>query len=185
MSQASTAGRNLLRGELVRLAGQHPEDAQILARWSEDAEYMRLVDSDWVRPHTVEECAATRATANFVEFRIRTLSEDKLIGFVAVHSIEWNNRVGEISIGIGDVTCWGQGYGTDALRVILGYAFQELNLDRIWLTVIASNARAIHTYEKVGFRHEGALRQAVYRDGQRYDMLVMGLLRAEWCAQPI
>jgi RimJ/RimL family protein N-acetyltransferase len=146
---------------------------------------MRLVDSDWVRPHSSEEYAPARAAATptFVEFRIRTLTDDRLIGFVALHSIEWNNRVGEASIGIGDSACWGKGYGTDAMRVILRFAFHELNLDRLWLTVIASNARAIRTYEKVGFRHEGALRKAVYRDGERCDMLVMGILRDEWMEQ--
>jgi len=176
------AGRRLLHGEKVRLAWARPEDAEVMARWREDGEYMRLVDSDWMRPGTPEDSPLGRAGVahNGVEFRVRTVVDDRLIGFVALHGIEWNNQVGEISIGIGSSADWGKGYGTEALRLALGYAFNELNLHRVWLTVIGYNTRAVHAYERAGFQHEGTLRQAILRDGEHYDGLVMGLLREEW-----
>ena len=174
-------GNELLHGALVRLAGPRAEDAELMARWSEDAEYMRLEDSDWVRPHPGDEFARPGVPGpNAVEFRIRTLDDDRLIGFLALHSIEWNNQTGEISVGIGDRTYWNEGCGTDAMRLGLRYAFLELNLQRLTLDVISYNVRAVHVYERLGFRHEGALRRAVLRDGQRFDMLLMGILREEW-----
>jgi RimJ/RimL family protein N-acetyltransferase len=175
---------NLFRGELVRLVAPSERDASVLARWSEDTDYLRAVDSDYARPLSVEEAALRlnpeEADPNKVEFHIRTLADDRLIGFVALHSIEWNNGAGILAVGIGEPQFRGQGYGTDALRLILRYAFHELNLFRIGLDVIATNTHAIHTYEKLGFQHEGSMRGAVLRDGRRTDRIFMGILRDEW-----
>ena len=175
---------NLFRGELVRLVAPSERDAPVLARWSEDADYLRSVDSDYARPLSVEEATLRLkpegAHPNKVEFHIRTLADDSLIGFVALHSIEWNNSAGLLAVGIGEPQYRGKGYGTDALRLILRYAFRELNLFRIGLDVIATNARAIHTYERLGFQHEGRMRGAVLRDGLRADRILMGILRDEW-----
>ncbi|TGA99386.1 N-acetyltransferase [Sporolactobacillus shoreae] len=85
-----------------------------------------------------------------------------------------------LAIGIGEAKNRNKGYGTDALKVILHYAFHELNLNRVSLDVIEYNAWAIHAYEKVGFQHEGRMRDAVLRDGKSYDRLIMGILRSEW-----
>ena len=179
---------NLFRGELVRLVAPSERDAPVLARWSEDADYLRSVDSDYVRPLSVEEATLRlnpeEADPNKVEFHIRTLADDRLIGFVALHSIEWNNSAGLLAVGIGEPQYRGKGYGTDALRLILRYAFRELNLFRIGLDVIATNARAIHTYERLGFQHEGRMRGAVLRDGLRADRILMGILRDEWLGGP-
>ncbi|HSJ56839.1 MAG TPA: GNAT family protein, partial [Anaerolineae bacterium] len=115
-----------------------------------------------------------------VEFRIYTLDDDRLIGFVALHSLEWNNRAARLVIGIGEPEYRGRGYGSDALRLVLRYAFRELNLERVGLNVNGNNARAIRAYEKVGFRHEGAMRRALRRDGQWQDRIIMGILYDEW-----
>ena len=117
---------------------------------------------------------------NTLAFRLRTLENDRLIGFVALHSIEWNNQAGLLAIGIGEAEYRNRGYGSDALRLILRYAFEELNLNRVGLDVIANNERAIAAYERAGFRREGAMRSAVQRDGRRHDRLIMGILREEW-----
>jgi RimJ/RimL family protein N-acetyltransferase len=83
-------------------------------------------------------------------------------------------------MGIGERDAWGQGYGTEALHLALQYAFDELNLHRITLTVIAYNERAIALYERAGFQREGVFREFGQRDGKRYDMYLYGLLRPEW-----
>lgn len=175
-------GESLLRGALVRLTGVRAGDAEMMARWSEDPQYMRMVDSDWMRPRVSDDSPLGRSgsSPSGVEFRIRAVTNDRLLGFVAVHDIEWNNQVGEISIGLGEPADWGKGYGAEAMRLALRYAFHELNLNRVWLTVISYNDRAIRLYEKLGFQHEGLMREAVLRDGKRHGMLVMGLLRSEW-----
>lgn len=172
---------SLFLGKRLRLAAPRPEDAEIIARWTEDSEFLRNADTDTARPHTPEEVARGFAsTPRSFEFHLRTLEEDRLIGFVSIENIEWNNQCGELSIGIGQAEDRGQGYGSEALGLILRYAFEELNLYRVQLDVIANNSRAIHTYEKAGFQVEGRKRQAVYRDGVRDDRLVMGMLLPEW-----
>lgn len=179
--EISTAN-DLFEGKLVRLAAPREDDVQVLARWSHDAEYLRAVDTDLARPISTEEAARSfpGSDANTVAFRIRTLEDDRLIGFVSIHSIEWNNRAALLAIGIGQREYRGRGYGTDALRLVLRYAFDELNLLRLGLDVISNNTAAIRTYEKVGFVHEGCMRRAVLRDGCHHDRLIMGLLRDEW-----
>lgn len=174
----------LFKGERVYLAARRPDDAEAFSRWSANPAYMRLMDTEPVRPLPTEAFAAPdrQGAAPDYNFRIRTLADDALIGFVALHSFEWSNGVARLSIGIGDPAYWGKGYGTDALRIVLRYAFDELNLYRVGLDVIAYNTRAIRAYEKVGFTREGAIRGAVLRDGQRYDSILMGILREEWRA---
>ncbi|HXQ36514.1 MAG TPA: GNAT family protein, partial [Anaerolineales bacterium] len=75
---------------------------------------------------------------------------------------------------------WGRGYGTDVMKVILRYAFMEINLRRVTLSVFEYNPRAVRSYEKAGFVHEGRMRQFLNREGKRWDMLFMGILRDEW-----
>ncbi|OGO21610.1 MAG: hypothetical protein A2Y54_10200 [Chloroflexi bacterium RBG_16_51_16] len=87
-----------------------------------------------------------------------------------------------IGIAIGDRDRWGKGFGTDAIRLLVQYAFLELNLRRVTLGVNAYNARAIRSYEKVGFVREGVFRGDVKRENQRFDSLMMGLLHEEWLA---
>jgi RimJ/RimL family protein N-acetyltransferase len=175
--------KSLFIGERVRLAAPVPEDAQFFARWNEDSEFMRQMDTDYARPRNVqdyEEITKSMRGENSMLFHVRTIRDDRLIGFVAVHNIEWNNQTGLISIGIGDPDYRSKGFGSEAMRLAMNYAFNELNLFRLGLDVIGDNSRAIHTYEKLGFRHEGSMRQAVHRDGKRVDRLIMGILREEW-----
>jgi RimJ/RimL family protein N-acetyltransferase len=88
-----------------------------------------------------------------------------------------------LGIVIGDKNYWGQGYGTDAVRAVLRWAFDYLNLNRVWLTVYDYNERAFRCYAKCGFRHEGTMRQAKYADGEHHDELMMGILRDEFQQQ--
>jgi len=90
-----------------------------------------------------------------------------------------------LGIGIGMREYWDRGLGSEALALALRYAFHEMNLHRLTLTVLAYNTRAIHLYEKLGFRHEGTFREFGLRDGKRYDMLLYGLLRREWEAHEL
>jgi RimJ/RimL family protein N-acetyltransferase len=104
----------------------------------------------------------------------------QLIGNSSFLSIDWRNRAGELGIFIGDKTYWDQGYGTEVVRLLLRHGFSTLNLFRIFLRVFEDNPRAIRSYEKAGFVHEGRQRQAEYHDGQFHDVLFMSVLRPEW-----
>ncbi len=178
---------NLFQGKLVRLAASTREDAEAFARWSQDPDYLRNQDTDYARPYSaetyIERFSPGREHPNGVGFSLRTVEDDRLIGFVAIHSIEWNNQAGLMAIGIGEADYRGRGYGADALRLILRYAFEELNLHRVGLDVISNNERAIRAYERAGFKQEGVQRESVYRDGQRHGRIIMGILRDEWEAR--
>jgi RimJ/RimL family protein N-acetyltransferase len=89
-----------------------------------------------------------------------------------------------VGIGIGDRELWGKGYGTEAMKLMLRFAFQELNLRRVSLNTFEYNPRAVHSYEKAGFVHEGCERDWLHREGRRWDLIYMGILREEWLASP-
>ena len=175
-----------LKGELVRLAAQNPEtDAELFAQWSHDGAYLRLLDTDPARGLTLKqakEMLEEEIKDHQFRFMIRTLTEDRAIGFVGMW-VNWLNDEGWIGIGIGEPEFRGKGYGTDAMRVILRFAFTELNLHRVSLGLFAYNERALRSYEKAGFVLEGRTRHDVYRDGTRGDSLWMGILRTEWAEQ--
>jgi len=106
----------------------------------------------------------------------------KLIGNSGFFDLDHTARSGEIGIMIGDKSYWNRGYGTEAMSLLLRHGFETLNLNRISLRVYARNLRAIRSYEKAGFSHEGRLREAVYKRGAYDDVLIMSVLRSEWDA---
>jgi RimJ/RimL family protein N-acetyltransferase len=113
-------------------------------------------------------------------FAVRTLVEDRLVGLLVIKDIFWQARHCSFFIGIGNPEMRGRGFGSDAVRVMLKYAFLEMNLNRVGLEVLSYNEAALRSYQRVGFRLEGSLRAFAYRDGIYYDMHVMGILRSEW-----
>lgn len=177
----------LFRGEKIRLTGLNPEDVPTITAWYQDSDFMRLLDMTAAYPR------ARSAMQRWLEdeskdkdvflFAIRPLDTDTLLGFVELDSIQWTHGVGWIGIGIGDSANWGKGYGYEAVRLLLDFAFSELNLHRVQLTVFNYNEPAIHLYEKLGFKAEGIYRECLHRDGQRHDMILYGILRREWEAK--
>src|SRR5262245_51155735 len=137
-TQPSTT--NLLTGALTRLVAADPEkDAATLRGWSLDDEFLRLFGSDPVRPWTqagikkeLEEYAgADEPNPKAFSFLIRALAGDQLIGMCDLSIDYWAHREAWVAIGVGDRNFWGKGYGTDAMRLLVRYAFQELNLQRV------------------------------------------------------
>ncbi|MGA4721038.1 GNAT family N-acetyltransferase [Fictibacillus nanhaiensis] len=115
------------------------------------------------------------------EFSIYTRGEDaRHIGSIGYRSLDIIARRCVVGIGIGEKELWGKGYGTDALRALLHYLFNTMNLKRVQLDTWSGNARAIRAYEKCGFVVEGRLRNDAYIDGKYYDTIVMGVLREEF-----
>jgi RimJ/RimL family protein N-acetyltransferase len=102
------------------------------------------------------------------------------IGNIDLHQIDWKNRHAELGITIGEKAYWNQGYGTDAICSMLKLAFREMNMHRIQLRVDADNARAIRCYIKAGFKKEGTLRDAVFREGKYIDQHIMSILQQEF-----
>jgi RimJ/RimL family protein N-acetyltransferase len=174
---------DLLAGERVRLTALTKEDLATLARWHHDGELMRMLDSVPANPKGTaifEESIERQKQAHdtFV-FAVRPLAREDLLAWIALDDIEWNHQAADIAILVGR-EYWGQGYGYEAMTLALNFAFEELNMHRVQLTVFQYNERAIALYEKLGFQKEGVYREFLHRDGKRYDMYLYGLLRSEW-----
>ena len=172
---------DLYRGSLVRITAKYEGDDEAKARWFEDSDFARNVDTEIAFPYSVDELEPySKRSATGYPFIVRLLDDDAPIGFVSLHNIEWNNGAASMAIGFGLPQHRGKGYGADTMALILQYAFRELNLYRVGLDYIDFNEKGRRLYEKMGFVEEGRLRQFVHRDGKRYDRVMMGLFRSEW-----
>lgn len=182
--------KDILKGTLVQLAAIDPEEvSKSFTAWNRDSEYKRLLDTDAPRLNSA------KAVKDWLDkelekqgdamhwFAIRAVADNQLLGDVILDVVNWNMRDAFVGIGIGPRDFWGRGYGTEAMQLILQYAFTEINLHRVTLDVFEYNPRAIRSYEKAGFRHEGRQRGAILREGKRWDVLFMGILREEWRGQ--
>lgn len=179
---------DIFKGDLVKLSAFDPEElAKAYTAWTRDSELQRLFDAGASSLHSAkagtdffEKLLKNDSQANHF-FSIRKLDDNRLLGDINLDVINnWSSRDSFVGLGIGDREDWGKGYGTDAMKIMLRFAFTELNLRRVTLTVFEYNPRAIRSYEKTGFYHEGRLRGALLRDGKRWDMLYMGILAEDW-----
>jgi len=107
----------------------------------------------------------------------------RLIGSTSFFDIHRRSRHAEFGIVIGDKSIWNQGYGTEAAGLMLDHGFGTLNLHRIYLRVFSNNPRAMRAYEKAGYKFEGTLREAEYRDGEYISDHIMSVLKQEWEAR--
>lgn len=105
---------------------------------------------------------------------------DELIGSISIHNIDHLNRNAFIGIFIGEAAHRGKGYGAEAIRLILEYGFNTLNLHCILLTVAADIGEAVACYKKVGFRELGRLPEHVFKDGKYVDKLYMGIMARDF-----
>ncbi len=175
---------SLLEGTRVKLVPLNSGDTTFVARWQQDTSYLRLLDANAAYPKSEAQVSewireGQRGREHFL-FGIRVLLSDDLIGFLELGDVMWTHRNSWLTIAIGEPEYRGRGYGSEALTLALNFAFRELNLHRIQLTVFSYNDAAIHVYEKLGFQREGVYREFLERDGQRFDMYLYGVLRPEW-----
>jgi RimJ/RimL family protein N-acetyltransferase len=112
--------------------------------------------------------------------RLSILIDDQFIGNAYLTSIHPTHRTAEFSIVISDKRYWSQGIGAEVTQRILHHAFQDLNLNRVYLYVLDDNDRAIKLYEKMGFRREGRLEEAVYKNGAYHCLLLMAVLKKHY-----
>jgi RimJ/RimL family protein N-acetyltransferase len=185
---------SLFEAEHVCLAPiDHEKDAEVEARWWNDSEYLCLLNQDRVRPlspaqlkkkYGVIEKEADEGK-NLFYFTIRMRLDDRLIGFAKLYWIEWSNGAGLIQLGIGDPADRNHGYGSETLRMLLRYAFAELNLYHLTAFIPEYNQVALHIFSKARFIEEVRRRHALNRCGRYWDLLHFGILRQEWEANPM
>jgi RimJ/RimL family protein N-acetyltransferase len=174
----------MLRGPRVYLRPSERGDAPMFVRWLSDARVVETMlarapmslaaEERWVE-HTVE--GQGRELYHFV---ICLREDDRPIGVIGLHDLDFMNGSAVVGIGIGEPELWDQGLGTEAMSVVLDFAFGELRFERIELEVFEFNARGRRSYQKLGFVHEGTRRRALYRHGAWHDSELMSILRDEW-----
>jgi len=175
----------MIVGKRVRLRALHRDDLPRFVAWFNDPDVIHGLDT--VYPMRVEDEEAWFAALSERHAAERPLSIDVYnesgwvhVGSCNLNDLDWRVRKAEIGIAIGDKSYWDQGVGAEAMRLMLGHAFDTLNLNRVYLHVYAHNERAIHLYAKIGFREEGRLRQDHFFQGQYVDTLVIGILNGEF-----
>jgi RimJ/RimL family protein N-acetyltransferase len=175
---------NLFCGDLVRLGVLTDEDLPALVKWYQDPLFLRHFDSRPAIPKTEEELGSwleeLRKDERTLAFAIRPVKGDRLVGYLEIDGLDWQHGVCGMGLGIGDPADRGRGFGHEATRLALRYAFHELNLHRVQVTVFSYNSASLALLEKLGFRREGVYRERLQRDGKRYDMYLYGMLRREW-----
>jgi RimJ/RimL family protein N-acetyltransferase len=171
-----------LVGENIYLSPVNPDDAEIYTKWLNDPEV-----TDWLGG--TERILSLPAERKFLEktadeggyiFAIVRLEDDALLGSCGIRDIIHTNRRATVGIFIGEAENRSRGYGTEALKLLLGYGFNTLNLHNIMLGVHADNARAIHCYKKIGFREYGRRRECIFKNGGYVDSLYMDILENEY-----
>ncbi|MBN1287277.1 MAG: GNAT family N-acetyltransferase [Anaerolineae bacterium] len=177
---------NILQNDRARLTALTPDDIPAMLPWFEDAGFMRHLDACPAKPKTASELKKwvedMQSSNDGFILAVRPAGGEDLTGVVEIDGILWTHQVTWLAIGIAP-GMQGKGYGRAAMELALKFAFDELNLHRVQLTVFAYNTRAIALYEALGFTREGIYREFLLRDGQRYDMYLYGLLRREWAME--
>ena len=179
--------RAMIPGKSIRLRPIERDDLPRFVTWFGDPEVRRhlsiyLPFSQAQEERWFEGLLERIERQQAVVLCIETL-DGTPIGTIGLHAINWKDRAAELGISIGEKAYWSQGYGTDAIRTLLGLAFGEMNLHRVSLRVDADNARAIRCYEKAGFQREGTLRDNVFRESGYHDQHIMSILHTEFDTQ--
>jgi len=176
----------MLRGERVLLRPVKRSDISYFLKWFNDPEILQYVGlylpmTEMSEEKFIEDLGTTRARSDVV-LVIEAIEGDstKPIGSCGLHNISPKDHNALFGIVIGEKDYWSKAYGTEAARLLIDYGFQQLNLHRISSGALAFNDRSIKLHKKLGFREEGRLRQAMFKNGQYHDHVQFGLLRTEW-----
>jgi RimJ/RimL family protein N-acetyltransferase len=175
----------MFTGSLVTLRPHSSADDDNAHRWLNDMEAARLLGDRYPRSR-----AATRPRVDVdrmpsfdaVRFGVDT-RDGRHIGWVNLFDTSPESRSAQLGVFIGEREYWSRGYGSQAVALALDFAFDEMNLHRVWLQVWSFNPRAIAAYRKLGFIEEARLRRDLYAMGEYHEVIVMGVLEDEWRAR--
>lgn len=171
----------VLEGRQVDLRPISYDDTDDIVRWRNRdtvrnnfiyrGAFTKEVHENWMREKVEKK--------KVFQFIITEKKDNRKIGSVYLRDLDSANRKCEFGIFIGEEEYLGRGLGTEAARLILRFAFEELNMNKVFLRLLAENRRAFKSYLKVGFREEGLSRQDVFVDGSFHDVIFMSMLRGE------
>jgi diamine N-acetyltransferase len=175
----------MILGDRIRLRAPEKEDLPRFIGWLNDPEVragllislpMSLAEEEVWFKNMLER----PPEEHVLVIEIRMGEEWLPVGSCGFHNVDWRSRAGQVGILIGEKRFWNQGYGTEAMQLLVKHGFETLNLNRVALDVFDSNPRAIRSYEKAGFIHEGRRRQEIFKNGKYVDVLQMSVLRDDW-----
>ena len=174
----------MFEGEKVRLRAYRREDLPLTLEYLNDLEVAEGVRPGFLFPFRKEDedkwyDGLNPLSKDTYSFAIESLTDNSYMGGCGIKEFNVKNHTAALGIFLGSPH-WRKGYGSDALRVLVKFCFNEMNLHKIKIDVFSFNQKAMKCYEKVGFKTEGVLRQEMYRNGMYHDHIVMGLLRSEW-----
>ena len=170
---------------MYKLRELRKEDMSKINEWRNDKElinylgapfrYINLdVDYRWYDNYLQNRNVAVRCAI------VETENDEDILGLVSLTNINFINQSAEFHIMIGKTDNRRKGIGYFATFEILYHAFNNMNLNRIELSVLGSNYPAIGLYEKIGFKHEGIKRKSTYKDDKFVDMIMMSILKEEF-----
>ncbi|GHV07536.1 hypothetical protein FACS1894217_08540 [Clostridia bacterium] len=166
-----------LAGRRVYLSPINMDDLQQYTQWLNDpvvAGNIGAAANVFTLPR--ERAALEDMTKDGHNFAIVTLDGDRLLGNTGLFDVNHLRRTANCGIFIGDADARGQGYGGEAMRLLLKYGFETLNLNNVMLDAFEFNVGAIKCYENVGFKHIGRRRQSYFLNGRYYDQVIMDIL---------
>ena len=171
----------MIKGKKITLSPVEREDIEQLRNWRNQPELRKYFREHRDISKTMQSAWFDKINndPNQVNFEIREAENNKLIGHCGLYYISWIHRHAEFGIYIGADDYRSGGFGSDALRTLIKYGFNDLNLNRIWCEVYDNNT-SIELYKHLGFVHEGTLRQTYYNEGRYWDSHLLGIFRDEF-----
>jgi len=157
--------------------------------WENDPDLLYYSDNqpEDREPQTVEDLTEYLTTImqesplpGMIHYAIHKKAGQELVGYGMIALIDRHHRQCKLGIVIGEKQEWGQGYAQEALQAVIAYCFTTLNMNRIGAEVYDFNQRAVQLFERLGFKREGTVREAVWKKGRFADEYMYGLLRREW-----
>lgn len=174
----------MFSGEKVNLRAIELRDLDDIMKWVNDPEVNRyLLVGLWPISREAEaQWVQRRATGDDPTDKALVIEakDGTYLGGIGLHHIDFPSGTAELGIVIGRKDYWGKGYGTDAMKVLLKHAFENLRLRKVMLTVFGSNVRAQKSYAKLGFREVGKLTAHLLKQGQYEDLIYMELFKEEF-----
>jgi RimJ/RimL family protein N-acetyltransferase len=176
----SKASLPTLTGKRVTLRRPRKEDFEARLRLENDAEIIRMYGGNRSDLRPITEEAAKRWVGRLLDHDYAWIIEaGTLIGHVRLDRVHLRDRRASLAIGIDDSTQLGKGFGSEAIALVLGYAFNVLKLHRVSVRVVDYNLRAIRAYQRCGFVIEGRERESAFVDGIWHDDVMMAILEHE------
>jgi len=169
-----------LTGTKVYLAPINPEDAAKYTEWLNDFEVTKYLTLASMPLSLEKEREVLSRLATEHNYAIVDAATDELVGNAGLMDLDCVNRTAEVGIFLGDKTKWNKGFGTEALTLLVDYAFYVLGVRNLMLKAFDFNHRGLACYRKVGFKEIGRRRKARFWNGEVRDIVLMDLLAEDF-----